>query len=95
MKHGWRLSITCVGQLVVGILWRDIKIPMGAQIEQNVNYYSAIFHIMQIITTNVTHITIEANSSLTKVMLNPSNSDWHVRFHVRRLHSVITRFDQV
>ena len=93
-KHGWRLSITNVGQLIVGILWRDINIPLCAQIELTLNYYSGVFHIMHIIPIQVQHITIEADPSLTMIMINPSTSDWNVRFHARQIHPVITRFDQ-
>lgn len=79
----------------MGILWRDINVPLCAQIELNFNYYSGVFHIMQIIPIHVQHITMEADPSLTMFMFNPSISDWTVRFQVRQIHSVITRFDHL
>lgn len=75
MNQGWRLSISSIGQLVVGILWKDNNMPMCAQIEGNLNFYSGVFHILQIVPSHIRRATIEADSSLAQILILPSKSD--------------------
>lgn len=54
-----------------------------------------LLHIMQLIPSHVHVLTLEADPHLTRWVLNPSLSDWKVRFYMRTIHSIIARVDHV
>lgn len=55
----------------------------------------AVFQIMQLIPENITHLTIDSDSALHRVLRSPQKSDWKVRFQVRRLHTFPNKFEQI
>lgn len=95
MIPGWRLSICSNNNQLVGILWTDIHKPMAGLIEQDLNLLLTVKRIMQLIPETLTRITIEANSALSQILLNPQKSDWKVRFQARSLHAILQNFEQV
>ena len=60
-----------------------------------VNSYDGIYHLLQIVPPDVSSIIIEVDSSLQKIFLNPAQPEWHMLFHARRLHAIVTNFAQV
>ena len=50
---------------------------------------------MQFVLADASPITIETDASLQKMLLNPEQSDWRMRFKARKLHALVTSFDHV
>ena len=59
------------------------------------NYYEGVYLILQLIPPMVSSLTIEADSSLQQSLLHPDHSKWAMRFQARRLHAMITNYEQV
>ena len=93
--HGWHLSIVPTKLNLVGIVWRDVHLPVNGKIVPMLNYYEGVYQIVQLNPPTVSSITIETDSSTKQMLLNPDKSDWFMRFHARRIYAMIKSYAQV
>ena len=93
--HGCCLSNVPTSHSLIGIMWRDLHQPLQGRIVPVLNYYKGIFQILNSIPIMVSSLTIEADSSLHQILLHPAHSKWTVRFHARRIHAVITNYENM
>ena len=80
---------------MIGVLRSDVHKQKAGHIEQELTYFMAVFQIMQLIPENITHLTIDSDSALHRVLRSPQKSDWKERFQVRRLHTFPNKFEQI
>ena len=93
--QGWCLSITTLPLVFVGILWRDTHHPWKGRRVQSLHIYEGLYHLLQLVPPDISSITLETDTSLHTLLLNPDQSEWALRFRAQRLHAVVNSFGPV
>ena len=91
----WRFSVTTLPLSLVGILWRDTHHPWRGRRVQSLQLYDGLYQLFQLVPPDISSITIETDTALQRILLNPAKSNWKWRFKARRLHAVVTSFGHV
>lgn len=68
---------------IAGVFWRTKDVPFDAIIQSNHDFYSYLQGIFQLAPDNVYTLSIKTDSSLLKILKDPSKSVWHERFKAR------------
>ncbi|XXG82768.1 hypothetical protein AAC387_Pa10g0660 [Persea americana] len=55
-------------------------------------YFDGIYQLLQFVAPDISSITLETDTSLHTLLLNPDQSEWASRFQARRLHVVVNSF---
>jgi len=62
---------------------------------QSLHLYDDLYQLLQLVPLDISSITIETDTSLQNILLNPTKSEWTLRFQARCLHAVVTSFGHV
>ena len=62
---------------------------------KSLHIYDGIYQLLQLVPPDISSITIETDTSLHTLLLNPAHSEWASGFQARRLYAVVNSFGPV